>query len=68
MSQLSAVKAAIAHSVPCAELRGSSAVRAEARRATLFMIDFVLMEGMRERAIEDDYVEVVSEERDLLED
>ena len=45
MSQSLEVKAAMAHSVPCAELRGSSAVRAEARRATLFMIDFCIDGG-----------------------
>ena len=40
MSQSLAVKAEIAHSVPCAELMGSSAVRAEARRTRLFMMEF----------------------------
>lgn len=34
--------------MPCAELRGSSAVRAEAKRARLFMVDFGVNGGMGE--------------------
>ncbi len=44
MSQSLAVKAEIAHSVSCAELKGSSIVRAETRMK-LFMVNEVAGDG-----------------------